>query len=295
MPPVIKELERFARVAPLGVRFRDTTSGMLIGDGLRVVVYPSASPALRTPAIVNRSSTWVGQQLPGLRVVEAGAGDDAYWATVPLTPFVVEVVDLAGRFLPFTFAADLPVRGLFAWDCPALTSPLSPLSPLSPPESMGAVPLFSSATRSTATGMAAIRAELRDPVTDAPAAWAVITAEPDGAAPAIGIADEEGRVVVFLPYPEPIDAIPGASPPSGPPLVDQAWSVALRVQYTRVTRPPAIADLCHTLQQPPATLWSDFGHGVPLTAAMLRYGRDLVLRSFDPVTGAPLPVLHVTP
>jgi hypothetical protein len=290
MPPVIKELERISMVAPLGVRFRDLCSGALVSDGLRVVVYPETNPDKRTPALVNRSSTYVAHHLPGLRGAESGAGDDAYWASLPpRRRFIVEVVDLDGRFLPFTFPADLPVRGLFEWDCPAPGSPLSPL------EVSKAVPLFSAPSRGAVAGMAIVRAELWDPTAGAPAAWAVLTATPEGGPPAQGIADEQGRVVIFLPYPEPIDAIPGASPPSGPPLTEQSWAIDLHVQYVPMPSPPSIPDLCETLWQAPATLWADFGEKLPLTGATLSFGRDVTLRSVDTATDRPLSVVHVTP
>jgi hypothetical protein len=305
-----QRLETVARVAPLGVRFRDVVTDTLVGDGLSVTVYPAASPARRVAALSNRSGVYVLHRAPGVRAFEQGEGDAAFAADAqPPLHFVVEVEDLEHRFLPFSFAAELPFRGLYNW-----TSPLDP-APASPPDPPRNVPLYSSPTRRAPAGMAVVRAELRDPVLDAPAAWAVVEARLDGQMVARGFSDELGRLALIFPYPAPLKfppVSPPASPPTaqGPPLMQQEWHVTLSAAYAPQSPPSPPAsdaagatapDLRATLAQllaPPADLWLHYGNRVRLTGAVLRYGQELVLQSQDLNDNsppAPESVLFVTP
>ena len=136
--------------------------------------------------------------------------------------------------------------------------------------------------------MAAIRAELRHPVTSdgqvslQPAAWAVVEARVAGMPPFRGVADWDGRVVVVLPYPEPAQrpARPASPPfPGGQALVDQEWSVALSAWFEPTSPVPGIPDLCRTLAQQPATLWADAGRTRVMGEQALRFGRELIVRS----------------
>lgn len=302
-----QRLETVTRVAPLGVRFRDVVTDTLVGDGLSVTAYPAAAPARRVTAQVNRSGVYVLHRAPGLRAFERGAGDAAFWADAATpVPFVVEVEDLERRFLPFSFEAELPFKGLYNW-----TSPLDP-APASPPDLPRNVPLYSAPTRRAPAGMAVLRAELRDPLTGAPAAWAVVEARLDGQVIARGFADERGRLALFFPYPAPLK-FPPASPPDsppaaqGPPLTQQEWHVTLSAAYAPAPPPaPGAAgaqahDLRATLAQllaPPADLWLHYANRVRLTGAVLRYGQELVLQSQDLDNNsppAPESVLFVTP
>jgi hypothetical protein len=305
--PKFQRLETVTRVAPLGVRFRDVVTDTLIGDGLSVNVYPASSPARRAAALANRSGVYVVHHAPGLRAFEQGAGDSAFWAdaTTPV-PFVVEVEDLERRFLPFSFVAELPFKGLYNW-----TSPLDP-APASPPDPPRNVPLYSAPTRRVPAGMAVVRAELRDPILDAPAAWAVVEARLEGQMLARGFSDERGRLALIFPHPAPLK-FPPVSPPDsppaaqGPPLMQQEWHVTLSAAYAPQSppSPPAAEaqapDLRATLAQlltPPADLWLHHGNRVRLTGAVLRYGQELVLQSQDLDNNsppAPESVLFVTP
>jgi hypothetical protein len=147
-------------------------------------------------------------------------------------------------------------------------------------------------------GSAAVRADLWDPVARAPAAGAVLEVRPAGQPAARGVADDKGRVVVVLPYPPPALPFPAlGSPLAGPavPLVQQQWPVALRAAYAPPRPAPPLRDLCATLRQPPADLWSGSSRTAPLTGATLRFGQELVLRTLDESRGIPLSVLYVTP
>lgn len=290
--------DRLSRVAPLGVRFWDRVTGSPIAEGLQVAAAPVSDPDRSVPAVTNKSAVYVFYGLPGMRSIEFGSGDRDFWATArPRRTFTISVSDAYNRFIPFSFNADLPVRGLFGLQCGPSASP---------PGAAPIVPLYSSAARSVPGAMAVLRAELHLPPGPGqrwgePAAWAALDAEIPGQAAVRGIADRKGRVALIFPYPEPASVSP-SSPPGSPPspqaaadLRQQEWLIRLKVSYLPVTPVPAAPDLCYALTQPPAKLWSDSSASVPLTGATLRFGRDLIVRSMDATTREPMPVLFVTP
>jgi hypothetical protein len=302
----LKASERLTMVAPLGLRFWDEVSAKVIGDGLDVTAYPADDSARRVKAFTSRSGVYVLRDLPGMRSLENGAGDDAFWRNLSGSrSFVVEVIDLERRFLPFAMRVNVPERGVFAWQ--------DPLSP-SPPSPAIGVPLYSSPSRQAPTSMAVVRAELREWRPGGnhegnPAAWAVLEARLSGRLLARGFADEQGRVALIFPYPEPITHTLG-SPPSGSPpqagapqLRDQEWTIEIAA-FCEPLRPapignrPSLADLSDILTQKPATLWADTERGRTLGEVTLHFGRDLVLRSrdfaADPIGGTPKSVLFIT-
>ena len=112
-------MERQTILAPLGLRFRDAITGADVSEGLAVTVYPTANPSARTRAFPNRSGAYVLHRAPGLLDATHGAGDDAFWDNLTAKKtFTVEVFDQTRRYLPCTFQADLPARGLLAWVWP---------------------------------------------------------------------------------------------------------------------------------------------------------------------------------
>jgi hypothetical protein len=116
--------------APLGLRFRDAATGAPVSQGLRVTLYPTANPARRTQAFVNNSGVYVAHRAAGLRESEMGAGDEEFWdAPPPSAPFTVEVVDEERRYLPYSFPATLPLKGIRTW-----TWPLAEAASRQPPE-----------------------------------------------------------------------------------------------------------------------------------------------------------------
>src|SRR5215213_7602441 len=297
-------LDRLTMVAPLGLRFHDTSTGVLVGDGLSVWAYPVGRPTAKRSAIGNRKGVYVLHHGYGLREREYGDGSRSYWDN-PVPPnkdFVIEVTDVERRFQPFQFTASLPVEGIFKWDV-ALDSPLSART---------TVPLFSAPARNVASGMAAIRADLWDTSIDAPAAWAVIEAFTAGKFLGRGIADDAGRIAVIFSYPTPVSFAPASplgsplgSPPiaTSPPLTEQVWPLELRAFYTP-DRPVVspLPDLRFTLAQPAATLWADAEQTEILTETNLRFGRELILKSRPSPSSPPSPlsptrdsVLFITP
>jgi hypothetical protein len=161
-----------------------------------------------------------------------------------------------------------------------------------------ALPLFSAPTRAAGGGLATLRASLWDAAADAPASWALLEARIAGQPTVRGLADELGRVALVFPYPEP-SAFAEQSPPSTP-FTKQEWPVQLFASYSPQRPVPPLPSLPAALRQPRATLWADSALSVPLTRAVLRAGRELVVRTSDAsdVTApgdTPLPVLLMTP
>src|SRR5215510_4927027 len=274
-------------VAPLGIRFRDESTGEFITEGLNVAVYKPERPATRTQAVANPSGIYVVHHAPGLLDVEHGRGDARFWDEVPRQRFVVAVTDAASRFQPFQIDVQLPERGVLNW----------PDSfPTSLPEPTPSLPLYSSAMRRVPPGMAVLRADLWDATNDRPAAWSVIEAYIDSQLVGRSIADDGGRIALIFPQPSPrpftafspsASGSPTAS--TGPPLMEQTWSIELRALYGPVSSPPSLPgellpekqlpDLRVLLSQPEATLWADSEHTAPLHAVTLSYGRELILKS----------------
>ena len=276
--------ERNVRPAPLGVRFWDGVVGTFVRDGLHVAAYPADNPSRRATGYLAGSSTFAFRDLPGLRGFELAVGSDDPWASpLPLRPFVVDVTDGSGRFLPSRFTVGVPHAGIFSPDC------------LLADMAVGAVPLFSAAGREPPGVKVKVRAELWDLLAEAPAAWALVEARVGGTLIGRGVSDEKGKVVVMGPYPAP-PASPFDSPPSAPrPLTSQTWTVTLAAWYTPARPDPAVPDLCAVLGQGPATLWADPARAAAFPGATLTFGRDLVARSTDPSTGKILHVLLISP
>ena len=259
--------ERIARVTPLGVRFADAATGATVTDGLRVVHRISPDDEPRT-AFPTPSGAFAFANIPGLRESEYGAGDAAYWAAPPVTSAIsVEVDDREGRFLPFSFSAPVPFRGLFGIDAVLFSPPAAGSAPTPGPPAM---PLFSSAGRALPPTLGVVRAELRDAGTGRPAAHAVLEVAVAGAA-ARGLADADGRVVALIPYPPPPDSLS-----TGPRTLTAAtWPLTVAVRYVRGAVQGPYPDLPRALAQPFASVVALS----PPQPPMLAFGRDTILRS----------------
>jgi hypothetical protein len=130
-----KIIGRQTLVAPLGLRFRDAATGAAVSRGLRVTLYPTANPSRRTHAFANGSGVYVAHRAAGLRESEMGAGDAEFWdAPKASAPFTVEVVDEERRYLPYSFTATLPAKGISTW-----TWPLADSTSRQPPEPVAAL------------------------------------------------------------------------------------------------------------------------------------------------------------
>lgn len=276
MPELSVAREHLARVTPLGMRFWDQVAMSCVSEGLVVTAYPVSNPQRRAYATVNRSGIFTVQNLPGLRAVEYGTGDAVFWANLPPpSSFVVEVVDERGRFQPFQFTVDLPVKGLLPW---------APDVADSPPNMLPALPLYSTPARAVPAGMAVLRADLKDWIAEKPASWAVLEARLDGQPPVRGIAGKDGRIALVFPYPEPLSGplgSPPESPPSGErkPLLAQKWSVTLQAWYSASVLVPNRLDLSSVFTQQPATLLATVSPATILNSATLEFGKDLIVKT----------------
>lgn len=273
-------LERVSMLTPFAVRFRDEVTRSTVADGLDVQVHPDGIPHVRRAGVANPSGIFVFRDLPGMRDVEQGDGDDAFWAAQTPRTFVVEVRDRSGQFLPCRFSAGVPHRGVFGVDFD--TSP--PAAPF--------VPLFSAPARRVPDGMGVLRAELVDAETQTPAAWAVVEVKAGEQRLVTGMADARGRLLLPLFYPKPVITL-GSPGSVNTPLTQQTWTAALTVRYRRRTPIPDIPDLADVLTQPPATAWKDISPPTAWTEATLQFGRELHLSTN--AGGAGTPALLITP
>jgi hypothetical protein len=277
-------LERVQRHALLGLRFWDIAASTSLVDNLEVDIFPRARPRARTRLTVNRSGVYVARDLPGLRDLEFSDLDP--WATAAL-PYRIEVRDKHGRFLPIAFDADLPARGLFTWRAPWFSPPRAislPGEAGSPPQLLiEKIPLFTAPQRPVPEPLAVVYAQLRESGADRFAAWAVVTASIGGEVRGLGVADDEGRLAVMFPYPEP-PRMSLSSPPQA--RSEFHWQVELQAYY-RVGSPPAaaaeIADLGEVLSQlelpPRPLLGSAPSPAVPLGPLPLEYRGRLTART----------------
>lgn len=279
-------LEEIFLTSPFGLRLWDVARVAPAEGGLAIVAYPDLYPELRTAAVENHVGVYSFSGLPGLRRIENGTGDDAFWSSNTTNiPYTVEVYDPEQRYLPYRFSARLPVRGLFGlWESPLLSG-------LTPDPSW--LPVFSDPARVIAGPAATICAQLQDDALAKPAAWALLTIQAPGLPPVTGLADERGVISLSQPYPEPADAGSG-SPLNAPKLTDQNWPIEVSVFYTAHQMSQPVPDLQQILHQSAAVAWRDTTHTAPANQFNLQFGQDLVLRSIDSGTGRELPVLLVT-
>lgn len=255
--PENRKLEALVRHAALGVRFWDVARGTSLVDGLKVEVFPRRNPRARKPMPPNRSQVYAVHVASGLADFSASDVDiPELWSRpeAALRDYRIEVSDPQGRFLPMAFDADLPQPGLLTWQAPWLSPPVPiamPGTSGSPPQLMlERVPLFSAPERGVPDAQAVVYAQMREPLTHRAAAWALLGVSIDGQRRGIGLSDDQGRVAVMFPYPEPPrQAL--ASPPQA--RSDFSWPVELEVFWSGEPSPPAeppsIPDLAQVLAQ----------------------------------------------
>ena len=274
-------VESLGRNTCLGIRFWDAVTGGFVRDTLRVSAFPMSGPRKLLDATQNRSGVYAFNHLPGLREIEQRADDDFYLVSPSdQRSFVVEVRDTSGDFLDVGFIVDLPLPypGVY------LSDPLS-----SPPEGVPkGVNLFSSIKRTPPPMVAAIRAELVDADTDAPAAHAVMSVRTEDGYRWYGVSNNEGKVAVLMPYPMLVDGLGGSPHEGGPGMLSvQTWTLAVDIRYSPelVDRLPlsSLVDYATVLNQPPAEVWLERAavDVTPLATldVPLRYGEDVVLKT----------------
>jgi hypothetical protein len=274
---VVQVLESISRLTPLGLRFWDLLTNTPVNDGLLVSAYPVGQPWQAKQSLLNPSGVHVLHDLYGLRDLESGMGDQVFWDGLnnKKKDFILEVEDSLNRFLPFACRVKLPVHGLLRLqDILPLTAgnvvALDPAQLQLRPDAL-AIPLLSSPARRVPAGMTAIRASLRNQISNAPAAWAALEVHlgNDPIVLAKGFADANGQLQVLMPYPK----LPDQINPS--PLGKHSWSLKLRIAYTPVQditslKAQKIPDLYHLFTQ---TLNPN------LIEPTLEFGHELILKS----------------
>lgn len=282
MSGAVRVLERQRTFTPLGIRFWDAVLDVPVTDALVVHAWLLGAAHAPVRAVRSPGGVYAFHGLPGQLEAEKLSLDEEHPEQVGAPrEYAIAVDDPSGRWLPAAFGVTLPLgyRGEFLSGSDA-----------SPPGDAGRAYLFSAVSRPVPPGVAAIRADLVDAATGAPAAWAVLTATV-GAETRSGIADAEGRVAVLIPYPTP-EQLRESSPPVN--AGEAAWTVtvqalwepsALRYLFPeREGLNPAWAERPSLksilVEQGPALLWSDEGSGAVLEwTDTLVHGRELVLRT----------------
>ena len=139
---------------------------------------------------------------------------------------------------------------------------------------------------------------LYDPDLARPARWALMKVMLDGNLLGYAMTDQDGQVTVSVPYPEPVDLLPGSPLSLGQPFTSQVWAIEAAVAYDPALYDETIIDLCTLLSQPSGQVWDVWFGSPPTTLPYngdnLRFGKPLVLRSHSSAGGRPLSVLLVT-
>lgn len=213
MSPASRPLETVQRNCAIGIRFWDSAFGpQAVGgetDGLIVELYPHANPRARRRLQVNRSGVYVCHAVPLLREWEFVHVAPATLWSGALRRYRIEVLDPRRRFVDMAFDADLPARGVLNWLAPWMSPPQALSLPVwsegaSPPAPLlMQLPLFCAPTRPVPDALAAVRAQLRDGAGGPLAAGALLSVQIQGRMCGLGLADDQGRVAVCFPYPEP--------------------------------------------------------------------------------------------
>ena len=274
----VRVLEPISRVTPLGLRFWDSAINAVIDDGLMVSAYPVGQPWQAKKSLVNPSGVHVLQDLYGLRELESGTGDKAFWDGLTNNKrrdFILEVEDSLNRFLPFACRVKLPVHGLLRLQdiLPLESGNVVAIEPqkLKLEPTALVLPLFSHPARRVPAGMTAIRASLHNQISNAPAAWAALEVHlsNDPVVRARSFADANGQVQVFMPYPK----LPDQINPSA--LGKHSWLLNIRIAYTPVQ------DISSLNAQKIPDLYKQFTQTLTpnVIEQTLEFGHELILKS----------------
>lgn len=285
-------IETVQRVTPLGVAFHDLLTDTRVTDGLAVSARPAEHVGRFRASTPSFSGVHVISGIPGLRDAEfprPAPGQRGDFDDLPSAGMQLDVLveDRFRRFLPTVVQLDAPRRGVaLAADalsgCSALVWSVPTDTPMF---------LMSGPERSIPSTSAVVRACLRDRVTGAPAAHAVLVVE-TAASRFVGVADRLGNVVVAFAYPSFESATTPGSTPAGShgiPTAEQHWPVTIDIRWDpQALGFPSGVDIprVHTVfcQRAGSIHPDDSGPATATTAATLEYGVPLMLRTTDPTT-----------
>lgn len=273
-------LEEFTTFTPLGIRFWDPATDKQVRDALQIDARPRARLHARATAVRSYGDVYTFRHLPGLRGIEYGYEQTGAGSPPPAHPYIVQVRDERGRFLPVALQITLPLpyRGVYLCDAAGSPAEATPRG----------LHLYSAPNRPLPPSAAAVRGELRRADTGAPAAHAVVRIETESAEAWYGLSDARGCFVVVLPYP-PLAHGFGGSPasPGHRPLLDQLWQLSLSVFYqpqTQLALPgTTVPDFLSVLQQAQADLYEHppEAGGVPVASlpVALKFDRHPTVRT----------------
>jgi hypothetical protein len=275
-------IEQLHIFTPLGIRFWDVALDVAITHGLEVHAYPADRPNARRRASITASGIYAFHDLPGLQAIEYPRQPLPQPGS-PLAPvrFMVEVQDALHRFLPVVFSVELPYWGIFPTSMPV--------------DAQGTrVPgfyLFSAPTRSALPTQGVLRVQLEEITAGGQqqaASYALLEMELPNGRTIRGLADDQGRVAIILPYPAFPAATGGRSPLGSAGLeFQQSWSVRLRVRYNPalLQRPAgsSLPELRTIFAQTPALIWpsqpTPFGQPLDELMHELFFGQESIIRS----------------
>lgn len=292
---ILTPLERYDTHTLLGLRFWDRLTQQCITDGLIVTAQrlsQNRSQRLGKPVrgIITPSGAIA---FLGLTAAERPLqADSDLWDNPPDEQFVrVDLVDRRSQFLPMSFTARLPFRGIFCGQGDWL--PTSLLRPEPPPGEALGIQLWSAPTRSLPPGRALIRAQLVVGTSDRPAAYALMRvrlpaseSEPELEFDYFAMADHQGQVALPMPYPR-VPEPESASTPY-PSLDQQLFALRVTVQYQEIPSLPGrdVPDLEALLTQSPAHIgdrWTTDAtprlRSRDSLSINLQFGQPLILRT----------------
>ncbi|MEM6253926.1 MAG: hypothetical protein AAF821_13485 [Cyanobacteria bacterium P01_D01_bin.156] len=289
-------LERHTTQTLLGICFWDRITNRVIVDGLRVTAQRLSDDRTQRLGrlVVGRGTSSGAIAFFGLSSAEIPADpDQLLWDTVPPEQLVViDMVDSLNRFLPLSFVARLPFRGVFRGQGDWLVNSL--LRPEVDPDQAMGVQLWSSPTRPVPPGAAVIRSQLvvGDGINAPPAAYALVHVQ-DSESPEdfnyYGLTDAQGSLLLPMPYPDIPDPVPPVT--DYPPLDQQTYGLTITVRHSTQTTLPGsdVPDLGALLNQPVADVATERAADDTLQfesnlSVSLQFGRSLILgTAADPV------------
>ncbi len=232
-------LEHITTQTLLGIRFWDRLTDHLIGEGLQVKAQRLSSDRNQRlgKAIMGRITPSSAIAFFGLATGEIpGNTEQLLWETVPPEQLIViDMVDQLGRFLPLSFVARLPFRGVFRGQGDWLSTSL--LRPeVGVDEEASGVQLWSAPSRPVPPGQAVLRAQIvvGDGENALPAANALVRVQQSPPVPAefdyYGLTDSRGILLLPMPYPAVPDPLTPETP--YPPLDRQTFALNITIQYS---------------------------------------------------------------